>query len=179
MKPKLKRAIIAKLVDALQAQGSWCGETHIQKATYCLQEITSVPLEFSFILYKHGPFSFDLRDELTAMRAYGFLEVKLNPDPYGPSLCITELAKSLIRDFPKTLQKFNKAIRFIAETFGEKRVAELERLATALFVTQKDNLKNIDERANAIHKLKPHVSITQANTASRDIEMILSRAVNI
>lgn len=93
--------------------------------------------------------------------------------------CITELAKALIRDFPKTLQKFNKAIRFIAETFGEKRVAELERLATALFVTQKDNLKNIDERANSIHKLKPHVSITQANTASRDIDIILSRAVNI
>jgi hypothetical protein len=168
MKQKQKKAVILKLVESLQERGSWCGETHIQKATYCLQELTSIPLEFNFILYKHGPFSFDLRDELTAMRAYGFLDIRLNPYPYGPSLCITKLAKALIQDFPKTLNKFNKKIGFVAETLGEKGVAELERLATA-----------IDERANTIHKLKPHVSIEDANAASRDMDMILSRAAKI
>lgn len=179
MNLKQKRAVISKLVESLQEQGSWCGETHIQKATYCLQEVTSVPLEFNFILYKHGPFSFDLRDELTAMRAYGFLDIRVNPYPYGPSLCITEMAKALTQDLPKTLQKFNKKINFIAATLGDKGVAELERLATALFVAREENLKNTDERANVIHKLKPHVSIAQANAASRDIDMILSHAANV
>lgn len=179
MKQKQKKAVILKLVESLQERGSWCGETHIQKATYCLQELTSIPLEFNFILYKHGPFSFDLRDELTAMRAYGFLDIRLNPYPYGPSLCITKLAKALIQDFPKTLNKFNKKIGFVAETLGEKGVAELERLATALYVTRKVGSKNIDERANTIHKLKPHVSIEDANAASRDMDMILSRAAEI
>lgn len=179
MNLKQKRAVISKLVESLQEQGSWCGETHIQKATYCLQEVTSVPLEFNFILYKHGPFSFDLRDELTAMRAYGFLDIRVNPYPYGPSLCITEMAKALTQDLPKTLQKFKKKINFIAATLGDKGVAELERLATALFVAREENLKNTDERANVIHKLKPHVSIAQANAASRDIDMILSHAANV
>lgn len=178
MKPKQKKAVISKLVESLQEQGSWCGETHIQKAIYCLQEVTSVPLEFNFILYKHGPFSFDLRDELTAMRAYGFLDIRLNPYPYGPSLCITEMAKALIQDLPKTLQKFNKKINFIAETLAGKGVAELERLATALYVAREEGLKDIDERASIIHKLKPHVSIAEANAASRDIDMILSHAAN-
>lgn len=179
MKPKQKRAVISMLVEALQEHGSWCGETHIQKATYCLQEVTNVPLEFNFILYKHGPFSFDLRDELTAMRAYGFLDIRLNPYPYGPSLCITETAKALIQNFPETLQKFNKQISFIAKALGDKAVAELERLATALYVTREEDLKDIDERASIIHKLKPHVSIEEADAASRDIDLILSRAANL
>ena len=179
MKQKQKRAVVLKLVESLQERGSWCGETHIQKATYCLQELTSIPLEFNFILYKHGPFSFDLRDELTAMRAYGFLDIRLNPYPYSPSLCITKLAKALIQDFPKTLNKFNKKIGFVAETLGEKGVAELERLATALYVAREVGSKNIDERAYTIHKLKPHVSIEEANAASRDMDMILSRTAEI
>ena len=179
MKPKKKRAVISKLVESLQEQGSWCGETHIQKAIYCLQEVTSVPLEFNFILYKHGPFSFDLRDELTAMRAYGFLNIRLNPYPYGPSLCITEMAKAVIEYFPKTLQEFSKKTNFIAETLSDKGVAELERLSTALYVTKEEGLKSIAERATLIHKLKPHVSIAEANTAIRDMDMILSHATEI
>lgn len=179
MKLKQKRAVISNLIEALKQRGSWCGETHIQKAIYCLQEVTSVPLEFNFILYKHGPFSFDLRDELTAMRAYGFLDIRLNPYPYGPSLCITEMAKALIQDSPKTLNKFNKKTTFIAETLGEKGVAELERLTTALYMTREEGLKDIDERASIIHKLKPHVSIAEANAASRDIDLILSCAANV
>lgn len=178
MKPKQKMAVISQLVESLQEHGSWCGETHIQKATYCLQEVTIVPMEFNFILYKHGPFSFDLRDELTAMRAYGFLDIRLNP-PYGPSLCITETAKAMIQNLSKTLQKFNKKISFIAETLGDKGVAELERLATALYVTREEDPKDIEERASIIHKLKPHVSIAEANAATRDIDAILSRVENV
>ncbi|MCL6557372.1 MAG: hypothetical protein K6U74_00970, partial [Firmicutes bacterium] len=67
MLPSLKRkALLLSLVKAMESQGSWCGETHIQKCSYFLQAMLGVPLGFEFILYKHGPFSFDLRDELTA-----------------------------------------------------------------------------------------------------------------
>lgn len=67
---RLKRgAILVQLVRELRENGSWCGETHLQKGTYLLQELTKVPLGLEFILYKHGPFSFDLRDELTGLRA--------------------------------------------------------------------------------------------------------------
>jgi hypothetical protein len=49
-------AIIKELADA----GSWCGETHIQKTAYVAKELLGVPIAASFILYKHGPYSFDL-----------------------------------------------------------------------------------------------------------------------
>jgi len=67
---RLRRAaLLTQLIERLRRRGSWCGETHVQKATLFLQDLTRIPMGFDFILYKHGPFSFDLRDELTSLRA--------------------------------------------------------------------------------------------------------------
>ena len=62
MKKSQRDAVLLSLVGEMINKGSWCGETHIQKAAYFLQVLLEVPLEFDFILYKHGPFSFDLSD---------------------------------------------------------------------------------------------------------------------
>lgn len=55
-----RAAVLLNLVETLRSKGSWASETHFQKAAYFLQELLRVPLEFEFILYKHGPFSFGL-----------------------------------------------------------------------------------------------------------------------
>src|SRR6516225_10114425 len=82
-------AVLTRLIEQLRARGSWCGETHVQKATLFLQDLMCVPLGFDFILYKHGPFSFDLRDELTSLRADGL--IKLEPQwGYGPRIATTD-----------------------------------------------------------------------------------------
>ena len=64
MNKEQERTVMLSLIRSLRENGSWCGETHIQKAAYFLKTVTAVPLKFEFILYKHGPFSFDLRDHL-------------------------------------------------------------------------------------------------------------------
>ena len=64
-----RAAVVVSLVKALEKNGSWCGDTHVQKGTFILQELLHVPLEFAFSLYKYGPYSFDLNDELAAFRA--------------------------------------------------------------------------------------------------------------
>ena len=72
---RLARAsLLTRLIAGLREAGSWCGETHIQKAMFFLQELMHVPFEFKFILYRYGPFSFDLRYELTAISADGMLK---------------------------------------------------------------------------------------------------------
>ena len=81
-------ALLTRLIEGLCGKGDWCGETHVQKTAFFVQELLGVPLEFQFILYKHGPFSFGLRDELTALRADGLLE--LEPRPYGAQLVPTK-----------------------------------------------------------------------------------------
>jgi hypothetical protein len=58
---RLQRAVVLlSLLERLKERGSWCGETHLQKSAYFLQDMLSAPLGFDFILYKHGPFAFDL-----------------------------------------------------------------------------------------------------------------------
>ena len=81
-------ALLTRLIEGLCSKGDWCGETHVQKTAFFVQELMGVPLGFRFILYKHGPFSFGLRDELTALRADGLLE--LEPRTYGAQLIPTK-----------------------------------------------------------------------------------------
>ena len=75
-----------RLSEAMRQRGSWTGETHIQKAMYFLQHLLQLPTGFDFILYKHGPFSFDLRATLTFMEAEDLAQWQPQRFPYGPSL---------------------------------------------------------------------------------------------
>jgi len=165
MKRRQREAVLLALGNALREHGSWCGETHLQKATYFLQELAGVPLETHFILYKHGPFSFELRDELTSMRADGLLEMQIQPPPYGPSFVLGDGGKKLMERWPKTLKRYKDVIEFVAQNLGPLGVSELERWATALYVTKKQSGKSIDDRARCIHALKPHVSVEDAKAA--------------
>lgn len=165
---RLKRsAIILSLVESLLEENSWCGETHIQKTTYFLQELLKVPLGFEFILYKHGPFSFDLSDKLMAMRADMMIQLQSHP-PYGPSIVPGPTSEQLKRLFPKTLKKYEKEVKFIAKEMRTCNVADLERVATALYVTleaQQNEPKLTSEKATYITKIKPHISVEQAHIA--------------
>lgn len=176
MKRLHRDAVLLSLMDEMLTRGSWCGETHIQKASYFLQELLRVPLGFEFILYKHGPYSFDLSDELTAMRADSMLRYQPRPYPYGPSLVpIEKELQSSKQSFPKTLGKYESQIEFIASKLGDKTVSELERLATALYVTFKEK-GNLGGRAERIHELKPHISMEDARLAVQDVDRIIEEA---
>lgn len=170
MKRLQRDAILLSLIDRMKAKGSWCGETHIQKATYFLQELLGVPLGFEFILYKHGPFSFDLSDEITAMRADSLLQYQ-SRDPYGPSLFPTEESQEFLAQYPKTLKNYANKIQFVAEWVGTLGVADLERLATALYVTFNENGLDMS-RAERITQLKPHIGIDEAHEAVKSVDVI-------
>lgn len=174
MKRLQRASIILSLIEELTQRGSWCGETHLQKAIYFLQNIYNVPLDFEFILYKHGPFSFDFRDEITSLRADGLLTFCYHQYPYGPSLKPTELGYKIMEKYPKTLATYKDDIISAAEVIGNKGVAELEQLATALFITKENpQLKKIEKRAEIIHQLKPHISRKDAKQALEAIEKFL------
>ena len=113
-------AIVTKLAKRLRHYGSWCGETHIQKAMYLLQELLEVPTGFDFILYKHGPYSFDLGDELTSLRADGLLALEPQTVPYGPRFAATPVARHLHASFPKTLAKYADSIEIRGKSPGRQ-----------------------------------------------------------
>lgn len=173
MQQAKKTSLVLDLIDSLKTNGSWCGETHIQKAVFFLQELTGVPTGFEFILYKHGPFSFDLRDELSSMQADDLLKIKLQPYPYGPSLEPTDASLELRKRFPVTRRQYKRVIDFVAENLGELGVAELERIATALYVTRQTGEVDSKTRADSLCRLKPHVSYDKALKAVEDLDQLL------
>src|ERR1700722_11964388 len=153
-----REALLLDFISRLKSRGSWCGETHIQKSTYFLQEFAKVPLGFNYIFYKHGPFSFELNDQLTALRGNSLVELRSHP-PYGPHLHTSADASQYIGRFPKTIRQYESAIDFVVEKLSSKNVSELERLATALYVRLEMPDDDDVARAKKINTLKPHVSI--------------------
>ncbi|MCL6615411.1 MAG: hypothetical protein K6U03_12545, partial [Firmicutes bacterium] len=137
-----------------------------------------VPLGFEFILYKHGPFSFDLRDELTAMRADGFLDVRIRETSYGPSPSFTpgQNHEILSRYSGEEVTRYERQILFVAKHLAPKGVAELERLGTALFVTCTEGAHDPGERARRIHELKPHISLEEARAAVETVDALRAEA---
>ena len=67
--------LVGRVVEILGEMHSWCGETHIQKTAYVAKVIKNVPFESKFILYKHGPYSFDMNGVLNHMRSQNILLV--------------------------------------------------------------------------------------------------------
>jgi hypothetical protein len=169
---RLQRAsILLKLNEELRKSGSWAGETHMQKTTFFLQELLEVPLGFDFVLYKHGPFSFDLRDELTFMRAQGFFQ--LEPQyPYGPSLVAGAKSELLSETFGQVIERYAAGIRFVSRKLGAKTVAELERTATALYISLRE--PRVADVAERLTNVKPHIALVEARAAASEVEQIVS-----
>jgi hypothetical protein len=135
-----------------------------------------VPLGFEFILLKHGPFSFDLSDEITAMRADSLLQYQPR-EPYGPSLFPTEESQEFLEQYPKTLKNCANKIQFVAERVGTLGVADLERLATALYITFNENGLDVS-RAERITQLKPHIGIDEAHEAVKNVDALRREATS-
>lgn len=165
-----REAILLSLIEKLKDCGSWCGETHIQKATYFLQELLNVPLGLDFILYKHGPFSFDLKDELNIMQSDMILK-SVPQDPYGSSLYPGETSNQIKESYPALIRQYEDLISFIAQKLNNKGVAELEKLATALYVTKNEESdESVEKRSEIIISIKPHVSIEDAKEAVKNVD---------
>lgn len=77
----------------------------------------------------------------------------------------------------KTLKNYENQIEYVASTLGCRGVVELERLATALFVTLKDGSnRSVEERSQEITKLKPHIRLAEARTAINEQDSIAENA---
>jgi hypothetical protein len=171
-----RAAILTELMDRLRNHDNRCGESRLQNAVYFLQEILGVPTNFEYILYKHCPYSFDLSADIVALRADYLVELDHRSPGYGPVLIPTTASGDLRSRYSRTLGKYRSQIDIVAGALGAKDVAELEKLAAALFVSKElgEPGESFDESiiANRIHELKPHVSFHEALDAVREFERI-------
>lgn len=176
MKQSQRVALLTLLNREMLRRGSWCGETHIQKATFLLQELLGVRLGFEFVLYRHGPFSFELRDELSSMQADDLVSLQLRQPGYGPAFVPTPFSDTFLERFPKTTARYGAQIEFIAGELSRMNVVELERIATAFFITQEGSTESIGERIEQLVELKPHITVADASHAFEDIDRLIYRS---
>ena len=176
MKRSQRAALITLLNREMLKRGSWCGETHIQKAMFFLQELLGVEADFEFILYRHGPFSFELRDELSSMQADELLELTVRREGYGPTYIPTLFSETYLERFPNTTARYIKQIGFVSDELRDKGVAELERLATALFIANREQIRDVEQRAERLVELKPHISLTDALAACEQVNRLINKS---
>ena len=162
-----QRAFVCRMAQELRNKGSWCGETHLQKAAYIAKAVCGIGL-YDFDLYLHGPYSFDFKTDLLRMQADGFLRPRFVANHYGPTLEVDEeAAENLMSECANG--NCDSAIGFVAEWFGDKGVSDLEKLATAHFVSEKNRDKSNDEMAVILSKIKPHIDHQAALAAIDEV----------
>ncbi len=172
----LERAsVLLKLLAELYRSGSWCGETHLQKCTLFLQKLLHVPLGYEFIFYKYGPYSFDLNDEVSRLRGDDLLQVVPTP-PYGVKIQPGNNAKLVYARFKGVSDTYREQIEFVAKKIGPKSISELERIATALWVTLENPGANRLILSTELTQLKPHVDTGEANKALAELVDIFNQA---
>lgn len=177
MKRLQKAAVLAKLCEELRDRDSWCGETHIQKDIYVLEDmLEGDELGFQFILYKHGPYSFDLSEELAELRADRLFKAEPQRAPYRPRLSLTESGRRLLGTYPKTVALYSERIAFVADWLAPCGVAQLERIATALWVTRELQTEDVLARAMRVTELKPHVRTARAIEAVEEVDSKMTEA---
>jgi hypothetical protein len=151
-------ALVVKLAKRLRDRGSWCGETHLQKALYILQDISESSFGYKYVIYKHGPYSFD------------FLEFQFPREGYGPSIVPTQFGERVYRANQENVDDYDRFVDFVADWFAGSDVRHLEKIATAYFVTLKNPRLPAGERAKKINSLKPHVDILAAEQAIETVD---------
>lgn len=172
MKRLQRAAVVTALVERMREHDSWCGETHVHKATYIAQELLRIDLGYPFVLYKHGPFSFDLRAELGSFAADRLIRYQPQAPPYGPRIAVTEQGESVQALYSSTVARYADQLDFVAEKLDARGVVDLERLATALYVTRQAPDAGPEERAMMLRLYKPHVPEPAAMRAVEELDNI-------
>ena len=174
MKSIDRRSLIIKLVKAMRKEGSWAGETHIQKCVFFIQEMLRVPMDYEFVLYKHGAYSFELRSDLASMRAD--LQLDVEPRyPYGPSFILGQRGDQ----HSGQASEYDTTVQFVSQELAAMEARDLERLSTAFFVQSREFGSDDNEVARRVTELKPHISATAARDAVEEVNNLKSRAPKI
>jgi hypothetical protein len=114
------------------------------------------------------------------MKAMGLLKVVPQPYPYRPRIEEDQSAEVLKRMYAKTTDAYKEQVIKVADFLNAKGVAELERLATAVYVIKETgNNSNVEAQAEKLRQYKPHVEETLAESAVSAAKEFLGRMGNL
>lgn len=166
--------VLALVIDLLNKAGSWTGRMHIQKFIYFAQNLLGLPTGYDFVLYQRGPYTFELDDDIRALRSIGAVDIRPAP-PYGPSYVSTHLGDSIMKLAPIT-QPMRDQLKLLSEALGKpKQARDLELLATTFYVVQEGIWGSDEEIVERVVGLKPQFKKDEAAGGLREVREIAGR----
>src|SRR5271155_2270741 len=78
-----KHALILAMITSLRRQGSRTGKVHIIKGLFLAKAAGLLDVPLDFFLYKHGPYSVEIEENIEQMKSYAAVEVESAFDGYG------------------------------------------------------------------------------------------------
>lgn len=166
-----KHAWILAVIEGLRKHESWTGKTHVQKTLYLIEAATLSKPPFEFVLYKHGPYSFDAESAIEEMESYGAIAIEPVPG-YGVTITPGPMAE-YVRAKVQLGTKEQRAMAKVCKFAGSRNVANLERLATAAWIRKKEGRTKDNDVACRLNEIKPHISVEQAKVADQELQVLL------
>lgn len=167
---------VLDFLSQMEQVNSWCGETHLQKSIYLFQSLKHPTNEyFDFVMYKHGPYSFDLHNCLGEMESRLLLRREPTP-PYGARLKLTPSGTRWLARQVRNSSEDQAAMSKIASRFSVKNVSELESLATAVWVLRTTYAADESRAAEHFKCLKPYISESVIENSIREMKAWLDES---
>lgn len=164
-----KAALFSELLDRILVPNSWAGPVHLQKSIFFLQEMRKVPLGYEFVLYRYGPYSFELQDEIEHIRGVGILKWRFHDSPgYATGLDTTEASRDIRDNLPKLMDQYENDLAFVSENIGPMMSRQLERVSTSFYYMVK-GLESVKEVVHEVLKVKPHIDYGDAVEAVQQV----------
>ena len=173
-------SLVLRTMNKMWENDSWCGETHIQKNVYLLQELMEISFQWNFVLYKYGPFSFDLSYLIAEVHSCALVE--LVPEwGFRPRIRVTKLGEDFFGEDDELHCRLDGQIEFVVRELASKNVDELEGLTTGLYILRSKRYTDpaVHVRGARLSQLKPHIKPVAANAAIKSVDELVARAQTV
>ena len=167
-----KHVFLLSLIDRLAAVDVPTDRSHIHKSLFLLSEAVVDLVPFTFI-YRSGPYSYDIDEELSQMRSYAAITdaaprngsaIQEGIVVYRPDQNASLLQKK--HQLPQeTLGRIDTLCSFV-QSVGKPPI-ELDRQATVAWIMRREHIQDASHIVSRFLELKP-------NSSRENIEIALS-----
>lgn len=145
------------LANKLDFKNNRSGETAIQKLIFLLINKYKIPLDYNYILYNYGPWSFKLMEDLRILENGEFLKKQSDMSGYGynyiPNKEIDFVTSNIVKDSDKG--KFYKKIDEIVNKYGNVPAKNLALLTTFIYICKKNPSYKKNQAIKEVKRIKP------------------------
>jgi len=165
-------ALILAVIEDFHANGKAVYKHQIQKVLYLLSIQGEVNVPFDFVLYRRGPYSFEVDAEIEQMLSYAAI-TRAASGAYGTTF-IPGRNAAFVHEHARAFTPAEQhAIHRICQFAAEQTPLELDRVSAAGWLRAREQLRDDQGIASRLRSLKSHVSNDEANTAAQSLARLL------